>query len=56
MESLLTPGHLARIMESGERPDTMTVQVEQFDHVLDVLFSIFARFWIGLELDQMAIK
>jgi len=27
MESLLTPGHLARIMESGERPDTMTVQV-----------------------------
>jgi len=27
MDSLLTPGHLARIMESGERPDTMTVQV-----------------------------
>jgi len=27
MESLLTPGHLARIMEEGERPDNMTVQV-----------------------------
>jgi len=27
MESLLTPGPLARLMETGERPDTLTVQV-----------------------------
>ena len=27
MESLLTPGPLARMMEVGERPDTITVQV-----------------------------
>jgi len=27
MEKLLTPGHLARLIDAGDRPDTLTVQV-----------------------------
>ena len=34
MVSLLTPGLLARIMEEGEMPDTMTVQVGAFVVIL----------------------
>ena len=44
MESLLTPGPLARIMEEGERPNNMTVQVGDIGgHFVVCSFKIIAR-------------